>query len=99
MGIKGRRIAAEKLGKEALTDFRKLKNIYGVAEAHTFLGLFYNNKSFREFKVFYIQHNEYDPSAAKSIKHFTLAVKAFEQYGDYWVYLKWTLDETQQPMT
>jgi hypothetical protein len=84
MGIKGRGIAAEKLGLDALADFRKLDNIYGVAEAHTFLGLFYKNRSYREFKDLYIQSNEYDPTAAKSIKHLTLAVKAFEQDGDYW---------------
>ncbi|TMN84149.1 MULTISPECIES: hypothetical protein [unclassified Pseudoalteromonas] len=79
MGTQGRGLASEKLGLEALSDFEKSKNIYGVAEAHTFLGLFYKNKSYREHKDFYIKHNEYDPTASKSINHFKLAAEAFEK--------------------
>ncbi len=84
MGTQGRGLAAEKLGLEALSDFEKSKNVYGVAEAHTFLGLFYKNRSYREHKDFYVKHSEYDPTASKSIKHFELAAKAFEDDGDYW---------------
>lgn len=84
MEVQGRGLAAEKLGLEALADFEKSKDIYGVAEAHTFLGLFYKNRSYREHKEFYIKHNEYDPTASKSIKHLDLASKAFEEDGDYW---------------
>lgn len=84
MGTEGRGIAAEKLGLEALAELEKSKNTYGVAEAHTFLGLFYKNRSYREHKDFYVKHNEYDATASKSIKHFELAAKAFEEDGDYW---------------
>jgi hypothetical protein len=84
MNTDGRGLAAEKLGLEALTDLEKSNNLYGVAEAHTFLGLFYKNKSYRDHKDFYIKHNEYDPTTGKSIKHFQLAAKAFEKDGDYW---------------
>ena len=84
MGTQGRGLAAEKLGLEALADLEKSKNTYGVAEAHTFLGLFYKNRSYREHKEFYIKHNEYDSTASKSVKHFKLAAKAFEEDGDYW---------------
>lgn len=84
MGIQGRGLAAEKLGLEALADLEKSKDVYGIAEAHTFLGLFYKNRSYREHKNFYIKHNEYDPTASTSIKHFELAVQAFEADGDYW---------------
>lgn len=84
MGTQGRGVAAEKLGLEALAEFEKSNNTYGIAEAHTFLGLFYKNKSYREHKDFYEKHNEYDPTASKSIKHFELAAKAFEEDGDYW---------------
>lgn len=80
----GRGLAAEKLGLEALADLEKEKNMYGVAEAHTFLGLFYKNRSYRENKDFYITHNEYDPTASKSIEHFKLAAQAFQEDGDYW---------------
>ena len=79
-----RGIAAERLGLQALADFEKSNNAYGIAEAHTFLGLFYKNKSYRDHKDFYIKHDEYDPTSAKSIKHFELAVDAFEKDGDYW---------------
>ena len=49
--------------------------------AYFFLGLFYKNRSYREHKDFYIKHNEYDPTASKSIKHFELAAKALgEEY-------------------
>lgn len=84
MSTEGRGLAAEKLGLEALADLEKSNNVYGVAEAHTFLGLFYKNKSYRDHKDFYIKHNEYDPTATKSISHFELAAKAFEEDGDYW---------------
>jgi hypothetical protein len=84
MNTQGRGLAAEKLGLEALSDLKMSKNLYGVAEAHTFLGLFYKNRSYREHREFYIKHNEYDPTASKSIKHFELAAKAFEEGGDYW---------------
>jgi TPR repeat protein len=84
MGTQGRGLAAEKLGLEALSDFEKSKNLYGEAEAHTFLGLFYKNQSYREHEDFYTKHNEYDPTASKSIQHFELAAKAFEKDGDYW---------------
>ncbi|HCM1290403.1 hypothetical protein ACJO1Z_23050 [Vibrio parahaemolyticus] len=84
MGSQGRGLAAEKLGLEALTELEKSNDIYGVAEAHIFLGLFYKNRSYREHKDFYEKHNEYDPTASKSIKHFELAAKAFEEDGDYW---------------
>ena len=79
-----RGIAAERLGLQALADFEKSNDAYGIAEAHTFLGLFYKNKSYRDHKDFYIKHDEYDPTSAKSIKHFELAVDAFEKDGDYW---------------
>ncbi len=84
MGTQGRGLAAEKLGLEALAGLESANNVYGIAEAHTFLGLFYKNRSYREHKDFYIKHNEYDPTASTSIKHFELAVKAFEEDGDYW---------------
>ena len=84
METQGRGLAAEKLGLEALVDLEKSNNIYGVAEAHIFLGLFYKNRSYREHKDFYEKHDEYDETASKSIKHFELAVKAFEDDGDYW---------------
>lgn len=84
METQGRGIAAEKLGLEALADLEKSNNTYGVAEAHTFLGLFYKSKSYREHKEFYIKHNEYDPTASQSVKHFELAAKAFEEDSDYW---------------
>jgi hypothetical protein len=84
MNAEGRGLAAEKLGLEALADLEKSNNVYGVAEANTFLGLFYKNNSYRYHKEFYVSHNEYDPTAGKSIKHFGLAAKAFEKDGDYW---------------
>ena len=84
MDTQGRGIAAEKLGLEALADFKKSKDIYGIAETQTLLGLFYKNRSYRDHKEFYIRHNEYDPTASTSIKHFEEAVKAFEEDGDYW---------------
>jgi lipoprotein NlpI len=84
MNIQGRGLAAEKLGLEALTDFEKSNDIYGIAEAYTYLGLYYKNKSYRERKAFYVKHNEYDPTATKSIKYFELAAKAFEKDDDYW---------------
>ncbi|MBO2675939.1 hypothetical protein I6M53_14965 [Shewanella algae] len=84
MRIQDRGIAAEKLGVEALADFEESKDLYGLAEAHTFLGLFYKSRSYRDRKDFYEKYSEYDPTASKSIKHFELAAKAFEQDGDYW---------------
>jgi len=84
MGIQGRGLAAERLGLQALTDLEKNADIYGIAEAHTFLGLFYKNQSYRFHKEFYQKHNEYDPTASKSIKHFQLAANSFEQDGDLW---------------
>ncbi|MDO6569088.1 hypothetical protein Q4561_18595 [Alteromonas sp. 1_MG-2023] len=84
MGTQGRGLAAEKLGLQALAELEESNNTYGVAEAHTFLGLFYKNESYREHKVFYEKYNEYDPTASKSIHHFELAAKAFEEDGDYW---------------
>jgi hypothetical protein len=84
MNTEGRGLAAEKLGLEALADLEKSNNVYGVAEAYTFLGLFYKNSSYRYHKEFYISHNEYDPTAGKSIQHFKLAAKSFEKDGDYW---------------
>ena len=84
MATQGRGLAAEKLGLEALSDLNKSNNVYGEAEAHIFLGLFYKNRSYREHKEFYIKYNEYDPTASKSIKHFEQAAKAFKKDGDYW---------------
>ena len=55
-----------------------------MGEAHTLLGLFDKNWSYREHKKFYLKHNEYDPTVSKSNKHFELAAKAFEENGDYW---------------
>lgn len=84
MNIQGRGIAAEKLGLEALDDLKKANNVYGVAEAHTFLGLFYKSKSYRAHSDFYTKHGEYDPTATKSIYHFEEAAKAFNSDGDLW---------------
>ena len=84
MGTQGRGLAAERLGLQALSDLEKDQNIYGIAEAHTFLGLFYKNQSYRFHKNFYEKHNEYDPTTAKSIEHFKLAALAFEKDGDFW---------------
>ncbi|MBC7009402.1 hypothetical protein BIZ38_13130 [Pseudoalteromonas sp. BZK2] len=84
MNTEDRGLAAERLGLEALADLEKSNNLYGVAEAHTFLGLYYKSRSYRYHKDFYTKHNEYDPTAGKSIEHFKLAAEAFEKDGDYW---------------
>ena len=84
MNTEGRGIAAEKLGIEALADLEKANDVYGVAEAHIFLGLFYKSKSYRAHNDFYTKYNEYDPTATKSIYHFKQAAQAFENDGDFW---------------
>ena len=84
MNTEGRGLAAEKLGKEALLDFENNANVYGVAEAHSFLGSYYKSQAYRYHKDFYIAHNEYDPTTEKSIQHFQRAKSAFEKDGDYW---------------
>jgi len=84
MNTPGRGIAAERLGLQSLSEFEAAGNVYGEAEAHTFLGLFYKSSAYREHKDFYVSHGEYDPTSEKSISHFKEAEKAFEKDGDYW---------------
>ena len=84
MNSEGRALPAEKLGLEALADFKADNDIYGEAEAEHFLGTFYKSRVYRSYSDFYIKHNEYDPTAQKSISHFVNAVQAFERDGDYW---------------
>lgn len=84
MNSEGRALPAEKLGLEALADFKAANDIYGEAEAEHFLGTFYKSRVYRSYSDFYIKHNEYDPTAQKSISHFDNAIQAFERDGDYW---------------
>lgn len=84
MGTQGRGIAAEKIGLEVLKTLKGSDKAYEIAEAHTFLGLYYKSAVYHEHKDFYIRQGEYEPTASKSISHFKLAARAFEQYGDYW---------------
>lgn len=92
MNSEGRALPAEKLGLEALSDFKAANNIYGVAEAEHFLGTFYKSSVYRSYSDFYIKHNEYDPTAKTSISHYREAILAFEQDGDYWGVSKSTFE-------
>ncbi|MFS1526319.1 hypothetical protein ACL7TT_19850 [Microbulbifer sp. 2304DJ12-6] len=62
MNNEGRALPAEKLGLEALSDFKKVNNTYGEAEAEHFLGTFYKSQVYRSYSDFYIKHGEYDPT-------------------------------------
>lgn len=84
MNSEGRALPAENLGLEALADFKAANDMYGVAEAEHFLGTFYKSGVYRAYSDFYKKHDEYDPTATKSIFHFNNAIQAFKKDGDYW---------------
>ena len=79
----GRAIPAERLGKEALADFTKSSDKFGIAEAHLFFGQFYKHKTYRAYASYYKDGNEYDPTNGKAIFHSAKAVETFINLGNY----------------
>lgn len=92
MQLEGRALPAEKLGLQALNDFEKEQNWYGIAEAEYFLGSFYRSPAYRNYQDFYSKHNEYDPTGQKAISHYQKSIIAFAKDGDYWGVAKSTFE-------
>ena len=63
----GRLIPAEKLGKEALQQFKVSNDIFGQGEAHTALGAVYKSSN----------------KPIKSISHFEKAISSFTSLNDF----------------
>jgi len=79
----GRAIPAERLAKEALSDFTKSNDKFGIAEAHVFFGQFYKHKTYRSYASYYKEGNEYDPTSGKSISHSAKAADVYIGIGNY----------------
>tara|TARA_R110002167_G_scaffold26214_4_gene90407 strand:+ start:673 stop:1695 length:1023 start_codon:yes stop_codon:yes gene_type:complete len=79
----GRAIPAEKFAKEALETFKSENNFKGMAEAHVFLGQFYQSPTYRRYAKFYKNHDSYDSTNGKSIHHSQLAVDIYSQIKNH----------------
>jgi hypothetical protein len=75
----GRPLPALRLANEALSDFEKDNDVFGMAEVHHFLGGFYRSSPYREF---YKNEPNYDPGFTLSIRNYELAVSEFRQEKD-----------------
>lgn len=78
-----RPLPAERIGKGALTDFEKDKDIFGQAEAHHFLGNFYKSRAYRN-EILFKNSPTYDPTSKTSIFHFERASALYQQENDSW---------------
>lgn len=92
MKSEGRALPAEKLGLQALSDFEKDQNWYGIAEAEYFLGTFYRSPAYRSYEDYYSKYNEYDPTGQKAILHYQKSIAAFTKDDDYWGVAKSTFE-------
>lgn len=79
----GRAIPAEKFAKEALETFESENNFRGMAEAHVFLGQFYQSPTYRRYAKFYEKNDSYDPSNGKAIHHSQIAVDIYNQINNH----------------